>query len=183
MSIIVGVIWKLASWKDTALEYISQKLNISIDIISQELKNIAREQSIEINRENLCELWKNIAHEFWDDYLAQRILDKNIEKEIILVGWMRQVWQIKLFQNAWNFILINIHTDEKIRYQRMIKRNLPWDPKNLEQFNKIENIDDGWQWVQNISECEKYANYQVTNNWDKQKLFQQLDEIIKNIKT
>ena len=179
MKTVIWIIWPIASWKDMVSKYISDKYNIKSYQISSELKEIAKEDGIDINRDNLIILSRKLSSIYGDEYLAKKILENNESKSVIIV-WMRQVWQIKYLRKKSNFILIWVNSTSKIRYNRMLIRNKWWDPLNYDEFLKTEKRDD-WEWVQKISECMNLCDYMLVNNWTEIDLYREIDNTIKKI--
>lgn len=172
---IIGVIGPLASGKDSVAEYIGKKLNVEVYQISSELKYIAKEESIPLNRENLINLSRKLVPLHGDEYLAKRIFEK-YPGNIVVVG-MRQIGQIDFLKNNSKFTLIGIDARPEIRFERVKSRNKSGDPKTLEEFIDIEKKDDG-ESVQKISDCMRKANYLVINEGTEQELYSKIDKII-----
>ena len=177
---IIWVIWPTASWKDTVAQYISNKLKIPFYQISQPLKEIAKQRNIPITRENLITLWRELAQKYWDEFLAKYLVENAKENKLILV-WMRQLWQLDWLRKYTNFVLIWVNADPLLRFERILKRNKPWDPKTFEEFLKLEQKDD-WESVQKISECMKQVDFLIENEWSLKQLYKKVDEILKKLK-
>ena len=176
MKTVIWIIWKLACGKDTAWEYISNKLNIQLNVISDGLKRIARERWIEVKRENLIAISREITPIHWDGYLAEIILKNSLDNPTLIV-WMRQLGQIEYLKENSRFILIAMDWNDEIRYDRMKQRWKLGDAKDLEDFIRIEKEEE--KSVQKTSLCMEHANYKVHNNWGLEDLYTQLDEILK----
>ncbi len=179
MKSVIWIIWPTASWKDTVATYISHKLNIPLYQISQPLKEIAKQRNIPITRENLIKLWRELAQKYWDEYLAKYLVENAKENKLILV-WMRQLWQLERLKNHTNFILIWVDANPLFRFERILKRNKPWDPKTFEEFLKLEQKDN-WESVQKISECMKQVDFLIKNEWSLEQLYKKVDEVLEKI--
>jgi len=76
-----------------------------------------------------------------------------------------------------NLILICVTATKKIRFERLLKRNEPRDPKTWREFLEQDQEEEK---IFQIKETSKLANYQITNNETIEKLFQKVDRIIKS---
>lgn len=179
MKTVIWIIWPIASWKDMVSKYISDKYNIKSYQISSELKEIAKEEGIESNRNNLILLSRKLTSIHGDEYLAKKIIESN-DNELIIIVWMRQIWQISYLKEISNLILIWVSSTNRIRYNRMLTRNKWGDPLIYDEFLKIEKKDD-WEWIQKISECMNLCDYMIVNNWTKIDLYREIDNTIKKI--
>lgn len=161
MITIIWIIWNLASWKDLWVEIITNILNIKSYQISDELKEIANEKWISIERKNLILLSRKLSVKYWDWYLAERIC-KKVDDKIIVLSGMRQLWQIEYLKNNTKLLLIWIDAPEKIRFNRVKSRWKIWDPTTFKDFLKLENMDNN-QWVQKTNECLSLTKYVLSN--------------------
>lgn len=181
MKKVIWIIWKMWAWKDIVWDYISEKFWINKYIISSKLKEEADKKWIEKTRINLINIWRELAMEFWDWILAQKLLEDS-KWDIILAIWMRQLWQLDFFKKNTNFTLIWIESSDEIRFERIIKRRKFWDAKTLKQFKEEEKEEDGKS-VQKISHCLNMADYIIENNGDLEEFFEKIDNILKDILT
>jgi len=131
--------------------------------------------------------WKDTVAEYilltqkhWDEFLAKYLVDNSRGDKLILV-WMRQLWQLNRLKKNTNFVLIWVDANPSLRFERILKRNKPWDPKNFNEFLKLEQKDD-WESVQKISECMKQVDFLIKNEWNLKQLYEKINEILEKIK-
>ena len=177
MKKVIWIIWSLASWKDSTIELVANLLNIEIYQISWELKDIARERWIWIERENLIDLSRELSKKYWDWYLAERICKRH-KDDILLIAGMRQIGQINYLKKNKSLLLIWIEASSEIRFNRVKDRKKIWDPFTLKKFIEIENKENN-EWVQKIDKCMKLTNYIIKNEWNKMELEKNIYEILK----
>jgi len=174
MKKVIGIIGKLCAGKDSVWEYIKEKYKIPLYSISGKLKVLAEKEHI--SREWLINFSRKLSEKFWDGYIAKKIIEDSEEGTIMIVG-MRQLGQLDFLRENTDFLLIAIQASDEIRFSRMQKRNRPWDPKNLEEFRKIEKEDDGTS-VQKISACIKQADIHLKNEGKIEDVYKEIDTII-----
>lgn len=176
MKFIIWIAWNLSCWKTTIANYISSRLKIDIFENSDVLKKIANERKIEINRENLISISKELDEIYWRKAIAE-ILIKEINSKWI-ISWIRIFEQASFLKSNSNFILIYVEADKEKSVDRLIKRNKQWDPKNLkeyESFLKKERTED-------LEKIKSFSDYKIINDKSLEDLYLQLDNIINKIK-
>jgi dephospho-CoA kinase len=88
---------------------------------------------------------------------------------------------VLLFEYDCNYIIVLgngllIVVNKKERFQRLLKRNEPRDPKTWQEFLEQDREEEK---IFQLSKTCKLADYRITNNETIEKLFQKLDKIIK----
>lgn len=177
---IIGIIGPIGAGKDLITNYLQKRLNCSVYQISSELKDLAKENNISLNRENLINYSRQLVSIYGDEYLAKRILEKNNE-ELIIVAGMRQIGQIDYLKNNSSLLLIGVYANPKIRFERVLRRKKMGDPQTFENFVKIEKEEDGVS-VQRISDCMKKVDYLIKNETDEANTYSQVESILKKEK-
>ena len=111
--IIFAFIGPKLAGKNTAAEYISDRLEIPFYTISDTLKEMAALRNLPQTRDNLIILGNELATEKGEEYLSKEILEK-IRYAGIIVG-MRQLGQIQYLKENSNLVLISIDASPKSR--------------------------------------------------------------------
>ena len=179
MKFSIWIVWPTASWKDTVAKYISKKLKIPFFQISEPLKKIAKQRDIPITRKNLINLWRELALENQDEFLAKYLVENAKTDKLILV-WMRQLWQLNWLKKYTKAIFIWVNAPITLRFERILKRNKFWDPKTFKEFLELEQEDD-WKSFQKVSECMKQVDFLIENNWSLRQLYESVDKILEII--
>ncbi len=177
---VIGIIGPAAAGKDYAATYIAKKMKIPIYQISGEIKKMATERKVSLDRESLIQFGRELTSKYGDDYLAKKVLDDHHEQTIIMVG-MRQLGQIDYLRKNSKLTLIGINARPEIRFKRIKNRGNWGDPSTLDKFLEIEEKDDGKS-VQRISECMKKADYLIVNEKEKKELEEEIDRILQKEK-
>jgi len=171
---ILGIIGTVGSGKDTASDYISKKLSISVFQISQPLKDLAKEKNIEPTRENLIQIGSDLVKQNGPDFLAKLVLDKVIGEKGIVTG-IRVVEIIEYMRKNSNFILLGIESEIQTRFERSIIRNKLGEATTLEQFDLNEQKENSAPNAQRLFECLKMADYSIENNGSLEEFYQKCD--------
>lgn len=177
--LIIGIIGENAVGKTTVTEYLKQKFNAVTFRFSDMLGDILKRLYLEPTRANFQTLSTILRQNFSEDIMSKVIAQdaKNSTADVIITEGVRRPSDVVDLKALPNFILIYIKTDEQIRFSRLSTRGEKPDDatKTYEQFQ-----NDGKQEPeQQILAIAATANFTVDNNGTKEKLFQQLDEIVK----
>lgn len=181
MKIIIGLVGEIASGKDTIAEYLKEKYHSQTVSFSQPLRDILDRLYLPQTRENLAYLGVDLRERFGQTVLAQTIA-KEVEASpapICCLPNVRLQSDIAFLKDLPGFVLVKIITEEKIRYDRLTKRRQNTDDaaKTWEQFLADSQLPTETA----IRETAKAANYELNNNGTFDDLYQQIDELIKNL--
>ncbi|MBT5021502.1 AAA family ATPase [Candidatus Woesearchaeota archaeon] len=189
---ILGITGTIASGKGRAASYLKEKGFIHHSL-SSEIRQIAKERSIEINRNNLIELGNLLRLEsLAESILASRVLTninidlKNNPKANFVIDGFRDPDEINTvrhheFEPNKQFILIAIDAFPKIRFQRLKKRNRNGDPKTYEEFIALDKSEKNNGGGQELNKCFKMADYLIRNNKDINTFNSYLNKILEEI--
>ncbi|MEK7072780.1 MAG: AAA family ATPase [Patescibacteria group bacterium] len=179
--IIIGLIGEIASGKDTVADYLVKKYNSQTISFSQPLRDILDRLYLPQTRINMANLGIVLRDEFGQDILAKIITQeiKTSKKPVVCLPNIRLKSDMTRINKLKNFILINIETDPKIRYKRIIKRSQNKDDKTKTwaQFTKDSNLSTETE----IKKIGKSAKFSIDNNSDYKHLYTQIDKIMKLI--
>jgi len=178
---IVGVVGKIGSGKDTVVKHISSECSMQILSIGDIVREIARNEGLPETRENLQKITEKYYAKFGKTYFinetVRRIRVLNVDK-VAITGIRAPIDAETLREHFHeNLILICVTATKKIRFERLLKRNEPRDPKTWREFLEQDQEEEK---IFQIKETSKLANYQITNNETIEKLFQKVDRIIKS---
>jgi dephospho-CoA kinase len=180
--IILGFVGEIASGKGTACKYLQKKHNAGYHRFSSILRGILDRIYIEHSRESLQGVSTALRQAFGDDILAE-VMAKEVKAdpaEIVCVDGIRRHADIKELTKLPEFKLIHVTADEKIRYERIIKRteNIDDQNKTFEEFQ----ADQKREAEITIYEVAKDADYKITNNGSFEDLEKQIEETLTKIK-
>lgn len=175
----IGIIGTISAGKDTAGDYMAQKLGIPIFQISSPLKEICLEEGIEPTRENLIALGTRLASEHGDGYLAEYIIS-HAPDSMIITG-MRQLGQIAVLKASTKLTLIAIDAKPDLRFERAKSNGKIGEAATLEEFVSREMAENSAPNAQRLFECMKLADYHITNEGSLSDLRAQLDALTEKL--
>jgi dephospho-CoA kinase len=181
---IIGLTGTKASGKDIVADILKKKGFISLSL-SDEVREEARTRGVEGSIENLQNIGNDMRKEFGNGILSQKILRKitDPQKHYVING-IRNITEIQELKNWPSFYLIAVDAPQQIRFQRMMMRNRPSDPKNFYDFMKIDSRDQGEgqdESGQQVRACMKLADHIIFNEYTLERLTDKVNFMIQQI--
>ena len=177
---IIGITWPQAAWKGTVVEYLVKKLGFVHYSVSSYLTEQLQAQGQAINRDTMRVLADSLRAKFWPAYSIEQLYsqaEKNGQNAII--ESIRTIGEVEALKKKSDFLLLSVDADQRLRYERAIKRNSAKDQITWEHFQEQEaleanNTDPN---KGNILACQKLADIQFDNNGSLEELYEQIDRI------
>ena len=181
---IIGLTGTMASGKDVIAEILKKKGFIILSL-SDEVREEAKARGIEPTRENWQTIGNEMRKEFGNGILAQKVLRKvsDPQKHYVING-IRNTSEVHELKNWPSFYLIAVDAPQQMRFQRMIQRNRPSDPKNFYDFMKVDGIDQGLNQDdsgQQVKACIQLAEYHIFNEFSTERLADKVTFMIQQI--
>ena len=137
-----------------------------------------REEAVRRGIENyttkdLQDICNDLRNKFGIGVLAKMVLEKINSEEKIVVDGIRNPGEIRELENGVkDFCLISIDAPLELRYERLIRRARPSDPKNWEDFLVMNKRDLGigaenaLNEGQKVAECMQMADYIFIDDYE-----------------
>lgn len=168
----------LASGKGTAAKYLVAKYGAASFRFSSILRDLLKRLYLPDARANLQKMSQILRENFGQDILSKTIAHDADEAQnnLVVIDGARRQTDIEYLQKLPGFILVAINVDQKIRYERLVKRNEnPGDSdKTFEQFVQDEKAEAEIQ----IPDLMKTATINIDNNGSLEDFYKQLDEAV-----
>jgi dCMP deaminase len=187
---IIGLTGSLAAGKGVVSDFFKGKGFVYLSL-SDELRELLKENKIKLTRENLQEWGNKYREENGSDYLAKLVVDKinNQDYKRAIVDGIRNPEEVDfLDKNLKDFFLVSVDAPENIRFERMKVRARESDPTTLEGFRKVDKKDKGVgekKSGQGVGKCMKKAKFVLINDCSLEdvqvkieKLYDALDRMI-----
>lgn len=176
---VLGVIGPIRAGKDTASDYLSDKLDIPHFQISSPLELISQERGVEPTRENLIALGTEVAKQHGDGYLAQYLLD--CAPTVSIMTGMRQLGQLAVLRSSARLTLISIDAYPAVRFGRSLSDPKPGEATTVEEFIAREIAENSPPNAQRLFECMGQADHPLLNNGTKDELYAALDVVLQEL--
>jgi dephospho-CoA kinase len=177
---VIGLFGLIGSGKDTVSEYIQQKYGYAHISMGDIVRELATQQGLEPNRDNLARVQREQAQKHGIKWFAEEVVRRirsNKWQKVVISG-IRRPEDAEVPKRAFgkDFILVQVDADPKIRFERMKSRARVGDPKTLEEFLHQEELDKK---AFNFEKLKTYIDYTVTNNGTREQLQSQVDALLK----
>ena len=164
---IIGITGRIGAGKETLTSFFRNKGFIYLEtskILSEELQK----RGLEVNRwnqQNLGDEWRKS----WGYGALMKMLLKKTElgKNYIFDSLRNAKEASFLRENVKNFFLIAVDADQKVRFDRILKRNKSTDPKKWEDFLIVDNrdfFDETNPLGQQVGKCIELADFKIDNS-------------------
>ena len=188
---IIGIVGSVASGKGVVTEYLIKKYGYTSFSLSSLVHDELKKRGITtFTRSTLQDIGDELRKKEGDDVLAKMAIKKlptsprlrgasKIQK--IIIEGIRNPGEVVYLRTIPGFFLISVDAPQKIRYERVIKRGKPWDPKSWEEFlqvDKRDNKDNKHTNGQQVRECMKLADVHLRNDSDIMHFHEAIKEVL-----
>jgi len=180
---IIGVVGSIASGKNSFVEALTAKGFINLRI-SNELKEIAKEKGISLERKPLQDLGNALREKYGQGFLAERVMEKITPGNNYVIDSIRNPGEIEILRNHNDFVLIGVDAPLDIRLQRILDSNKPGDPKTWEEAKEMEARDRGEgekESGQQVSACFELSDYKLVNDGSREELNSKIALLLKDL--
>jgi dephospho-CoA kinase len=185
--VYVGVVGQIACGKGALVDFLTKKLDFVSFSLSSILHDELKKRSIKVfTRKTLQDIGDQLRNRYGDDVLAKRaieLLKKQGEKHVVIEG-IRNPGEIEYLKKNPAFVLIGVKANRELRFKRLLSRSKPWDPKNWNDFVKVDRRDLGvgqQKSGQQVGKCLAYCDYTLTNNKDLIDFQRKVKELMKKV--
>ncbi len=190
--IIIGVVGQIAAGKGILVKYLTERLDFVSFSLSSILHDAIKKKNIrEFTRQTLQDMGDELRRKYGDDILAKKVIEqmKNLpagrqgekfKMKNYMIEEIRNPGEIEFLKKNTNFILIGVKAKRELRFKRLLSRGKPWDPKNWNDFVKIDRRDLGVgqnKSGQQVVKCLAYCDYILTNNKDLKDFEKKLEKL------
>lgn len=180
--IIIGLVGPIASGKGVIKTYLQKEYGATEHRFSTMLRDVLDRMHIEQSRENMQTISTTLRQKFGEDLLA-KVLTNDVSEDqhdLIVIDGIRRMADIQYLAALPNFILVAVSADEKIRYERVVKRNEnPGDAdKSFSDFQK----DSRAETELTIPGVMSKAKITIENNGNLEELYNSIDKLVTNLR-
>jgi dephospho-CoA kinase len=182
--LVIGLTGFAGSGKSTVARYLKEKYNFRTLTISDVLKEAALNRGFITGKEPLEEMKEKLSafgdilrKETGKQFILGEIVAEKVKnlisqgEERVCVDGFRSVGEVEIFKHNFNFYLIYIYVDEKIRFERRKAEDPNADPKAFHERDQ-HDIKKG------MAETVAIADFKVDNSGSFENTRKQIDKII-----
>jgi len=184
---IIGMCGRIGAGKETLMSFLREKefvYLVSSDLINEELKK----RGLEISRTNQQNVADELRNKHGVGIIMQMFLDKialDPKKNYIIDSLRNSGEAVFLREKVKNFVLIGVDAPQKMRFERMMKRAKPSDPKTWGEFLKVDdrdNFDTSNPMGQQTGKLLEMADFVVINHGNLKDSIKEIEKIWEKIK-
>jgi dephospho-CoA kinase len=178
--LVIGVAGMRAAGKTTVNEVAKE-----IGINSMEMRSIVvemmKEKGIEITNRSLREFADDLRKREGYDVVARKMIERinGMRERALVVNGIRGYDELKRVREAFGdeFVLIGVFAPQKMRFERVMKRSLPEDPKSWDEFVWADEKELGW----GIADSFAFSDHMVINAGSKEQMREEVRKLFKNL--
>jgi dephospho-CoA kinase len=135
--LVIGVAGMRAAGKTTVNE-VAKDMGINSMEMRSIVVDMMKEKGIEITNRSLREFADDLRKREGYDVVARKMIERinGTKERALVVNGIRGYEELKRFREAFGdeFVLIGVFAPQKMRFERVMNRSLPEDPKSWDEF-------------------------------------------------
>ena len=186
-SVIIGLTGKNAAGKGEIAKHL-QSRGFAYFSLSDALREEATKRKLDHSRNNLITLGNELRKKFGSGILAARINKKineakGKENNDFVIDSIRNPGEIRELKRNEGFLLVGVVTDEKIRFQRLLKRGRIGDATTFEEFREHEQRENNNEESgQQLDKCLEMADKHISSNGTIEEANKEFDNWVESLK-
>jgi dephospho-CoA kinase len=178
--LVIGVAGMRAAGKSIVNE-VAKEMGVNSVEMRSIVVEMMREKGIEITNRSLREFADELRKKEGYDVVARKMIEriKGMQEEALVVNGIRGYEELKRFKEAFgsDFMLIGVFAPQKMRFERVMKRSLPEDPKSWEDFVWADEKELGW----GVADSFAFSDYIIENTGSKEGMREEAGKLLKNL--
>jgi dephospho-CoA kinase len=182
--IIIGITGTLGAGKGTIVDYLIEKRQFLHYSVRSYLIEEAERRGLPINRDTFVVVANDLRATHCPSFITDELFKRAQQNgQNAIIESIRTPGEIDSLRQKGNFVLLAVDADPKVRYERIVGRNSETDHVSFETFieNEQREMTSTDPNKQNLSKCIQMADYTLQNNGDFEALYQQIDDILKQM--
>jgi len=165
---VICLVGHKASGKGEVVNFLSKK-GFKDYSLSDEVKEEATKRGLDQKVELWQKLGSELREKYGNDILAVRVLEKirqNGGDNVVIEG-IRHPAELLYFKRKLKVFILGVSAPQNRRLKWFLKRNRGSDPKNKEDFYRVDKRDlgeDSNRHGQQVASCLKLADFIIDNN-------------------
>jgi len=176
--IVIGITGTIGAGKGEVVSYFKKKGFVHFSARAALIEEI-KKRGLEVNRDSMHIVANELRAAHGAEFLAKLLFTKaqNENKDCIIES-IRAVGEIDYLRSKSDFFLIGVDADQKIRYNRIVRRGSDTDKVSFEEFSAQEHreMQSSDPTKHNIFACMQRADIVIENNGTLAGFREKLDE-------
>ena len=178
--IVIGVAGMRAAGKSIVNE-VAKELGVNSIEMRSIVVEMMKDNGMGINNRTLREFADELRKKEGYDVVARKTIERirSVRDRALVVNGIRGYEELKRFKEAFgdDFVLIGVFAPQKTRFDRVMKRNLPEDPKSWDEFVWADEKELGW----GVADSFAFSDYLVVNTGAKEGMRKEVKALLKEL--
>lgn len=181
--IVIGLTGPIGTGKDAVSDYLEEKHDFDTFSCGDAIRQIAQEEGLEPNRENLQMLGKKHRKKEGEGFLGKKAAEMARESasDRVAVNGIRNPEEVEELKKELgnSFTLAYVHAEKGTRFERLKSRGRSGDPETFEEFEKQDRSE-----IEKFSMEETFsrADEELKNEGSFEELHDRIDQLLVEIK-
>lgn len=186
---VIGVTGTIVCGKEYIKELIVKKFDSYQVSLSGAIRGEMEKKKLgrEFSRKTLQDMGNELRQKYGAHILAKVSTEfMPRAKPVMIVDGIRNPGEVEYLKKTYknDFILVGVDAPQRLRFERVQKRNRPLDPKTWEDFVALDERDQGKDeppYGQQVRKCIEMADILIENDGDEAKLNEKMQELFSKI--
>jgi len=181
---IIGLTGTLGAGKGSVADILVQHYGFEKIVFSDWLKKEMKKKGFELTRRGIQDFADGLRKEFGQQALADKVIEMIEPGKNYAVDGFRNPGEVEAFRKMDDFVLIGLDAPLSLRSERMILRGRADDPKNKDDFLKMDARDKGIgqeEYGQQSVACYEMADRYLLNDRSFEELMAQVKEMMEEL--
>jgi dephospho-CoA kinase len=184
---VVGLTGSIGSGKEVVKEFLARKYNMWYVSLSSMIRAELEKKKHSFNRMTLQDHGNELRRKYGSHILAKLAVEYlQRDKELIVVDGIRNIGEARWLKQQFgkDFVLIAVDAPQNVRFERIVARNRPSDPKSWEEFLEVDKRDQGEgepEYGQHTGQCIREADFVIVNDGSKEEFEKKVIDVIENL--
>ncbi len=184
---VVGLTGTIGSGKELVKDFLTKRFNCWYVHLSSMIVGELEKKKRSFTRKTMQDLGNELRKKYGSYILAKLAVEyMQRDKEMLIVDGIRHPAEIEYLRNKFgrDFVLIAVDAPQQLRFERIVKRARPTDPKTWEEFIALDERDQGRgepDYGQQTVRCRDRADFLIVNNGSLEEMEGKINEIVQRI--
>ena len=176
---MIGLLGTIGAGKTAISEYLVKNHNFYKIGMGDLVREVAKQESLELTRENLQIIQKKYRDDYGKGYFIKETIKRLKEsgRDRLLIDGIRTPTDASEAKKA-GAVLILIDAPKKARYERLKARKREGDAQTFEHFSEQEKRE--WKMLE-FKETLKLVDVKMENSGSLQEIYNKIDKIIEKL--